>query len=176
MTTPLFTRTRPGYLISSDPALLSLPAISVAFATPMMYWCKPLPTASLRTCLSNSFNLGLYADLASPPLTSASKPKQIGLARLITDYVTIAYLTDVYVVEEEQGKGLGKWLIACVDEVLKEMGYLRRVLLLTGEGGPEGFYERELGMKRFGGAEGGMVLMNRTGAGVVQKGEKNEEG
>lgn len=141
----------------------------------MMYWCKPLPTASLQTCLSNSFNLGLYADPASPTLASPPRPKQIGLARLVTDYVTIAYLTDVYVVEEEQGKGLGKWLVACVDEVLKDMGYLRRVLLLTGEGEPERFYERELGMKRFGGAEGGMVLMNRTGDGVVQRAKRKEE-
>ena len=42
-------------------------------------------------------------------------PKQIGLARLITDYVTIAYLTDVYVLEEYQGKGLGTWLLGAVD-------------------------------------------------------------
>ena len=176
MTTALFTRTRPGYLISSSPSLLSLPAISAAFASPMMYWCKPLPTASLQTCLSNSFNLGLYTKPTDLDPASSANPKQIGFARLITDHVTLAYLTDVYVLEEEQGKGLGRWLIACMDEVLKEMGYLRRVLLITNEGGGERFYEKELGMKTWGKAEGGMVIMNRTGAGGVRWEDANEEG
>lgn len=166
----LFTRTRPGYLISSDTNLLSLPAITAAFASPALYWCKPLPTASLQACLSNSFNLGLYADHTSPD-DGASLPhspqfQQIGLARLITDQVTFAWLTDVYVVEEEKGKGLGKWLVQCVDEVLSQMSHLRRAMLITGEGGPEGFYERELGMKRFGRLEGRAIIMQRVGDGV----------
>ena len=165
-----FTRTRPGYLISSNPNLLSLPAITAAFASPALYWCKPLPTASLQACLSNSLNLGLYAD-HTPSVDAASLPpssqlRQIGLAPLITDQVTFAWLTDVYVVEEEKGKGLGKWLVQCVDEVLSQMSHLRRAMLITGEGGPEGFYERELGMKKCGRLEGRAIIMQRVGDGV----------
>lgn len=104
----------------------------------------------------------------------AEAMKQIGLARLITDYVSFAYLTDVYVVEEEQGKGLGKWLVQCVDEILNEMGHLRRAMLITEEGGPEGFYERELGMKRLGALEGGAVIMQRVGDGAVLRGKKEQ--
>ena len=78
--------------------------------------------------------------------------------------------------EEEQGKGLGRWLIACLDEVLKEMGYLRRILLRTKEGSGETFYEKELGMKRWGKAEGGMVIMNRTGPGGVRWEDGHQEG
>lgn len=40
--------------------------------------------------------------------------EQIGFARVITDYATFAYLCDVYVIEEYQGKGLGKWLMSVV--------------------------------------------------------------
>ena len=143
----------------------------------MVYWGSVLPTDALQACLDKSYNLGLYKDLT--PKTnagdSASKPTQIGLARLITDYVTFAYLTDVYVVEEEQGKGLGKWLIKCVDEVLKDMEHLRRAMLLTGEGGPENFYERELGMSRLGSPQYGTVVMNRDGEAAALKLQRKEE-
>ncbi len=40
--------------------------------------------------------------------------EQVGFARVITDYATFAYLCDVYVLEEYQGKGLGKWLMSVV--------------------------------------------------------------
>jgi GNAT superfamily N-acetyltransferase len=38
----------------------------------------------------------------------------VGLARVITDSATYAYLCDVYVLEDHRGKGLGKWLVECV--------------------------------------------------------------
>ena len=72
--------------------------------------------------------------------------------------------------DEYQGLGLGKWLVHCVDEVLSGMGDLRRAMLITGEGGPEGFYERELGMGRCGALPGGAVIMNRNGEGVSERG------
>jgi GNAT superfamily N-acetyltransferase len=39
---------------------------------------------------------------------------QVGLARVITDSATSAYLSDVYVLENHRRKGLGKWLMECV--------------------------------------------------------------
>lgn len=65
-----------------------------------------------------------------------------------------------------QGKGLGKWLVGCVGEVLEGMkGELRRALLVTSKGGRgEGFYERELGMRRMD-TEGGLVVMSLRGEG-----------
>lgn len=168
-----FTRTRDSYLISTDPTLLSPTSIAAAFASPAMYWCTPLPPASLQLLLSSSLNLGLYRSTAahSQPvgLGTGPKPEQIGLARLVTDNVTFAYLTDVYVLEEEQGKGLGTWLISCVREVLDGMEGLRRCMLVTGEGKKEGFYERELGMKRLEQGKGGLVFMNCLGKGAPDR-------
>ncbi len=65
-----------------------------------------------------------------------------------------------------QGKGLGKWLVGCVGEVLEGMkGELRRALLITRQGGGgEGFYEKELGMRRMEG-EGRLVVMSLRGEG-----------
>lgn len=184
MTTKIFERTRHPYLISSDPTLLSHDAISAAFSSPQLYWAKPLSPSALSTCIDSSFMLGLYISNIPPGgaagLATAPKPTQIGLARLITDYTTFAYLTDVFVVPEEQGNGLGKWLIQCVREVVEGMSDLRKMMLLCSEGATEKFYERELGMKRRGSsAQEGSILMQRNGRGSVnydKEAEKEDDG
>lgn len=56
--------------------------------------------------------------------------KQIGFARIITDYSTIAYLGDVYILEEYRGKGLSKWLMETIMN-FPELQGLRRWILLT---------------------------------------------
>ena len=40
--------------------------------------------------------------------------RQIGLARVVSDYAIFAYLCDVFIHEEYRGRGLGKWLIETV--------------------------------------------------------------
>jgi GNAT superfamily N-acetyltransferase len=42
--------------------------------------------------------------------------EQIGFARVVTDGGRLAYLADVFVVSDERGKGLGKWLVGKVLE------------------------------------------------------------
>jgi GNAT superfamily N-acetyltransferase len=37
--------------------------------------------------------------------------KQIGFARVVTDYATHAWLCDVFIHEDYRGRGLGKWLM-----------------------------------------------------------------
>ena len=37
--------------------------------------------------------------------------KQVGFTRVISDLVTIAYLSDVFILDNYQGKGLGKWFM-----------------------------------------------------------------
>jgi len=72
--------------------------------------------------------------------------EQIGFARFITDRVTTFYLTDVYVSAEHRGIGIGKWLVACCEEVMREAKHLRRSMLMATPGQGEKFYEQELGM------------------------------
>jgi GNAT superfamily N-acetyltransferase len=55
---------------------------------------------------------------------------QVGFARVITDRATFAYLADVYVLEEHQGRGLGKWLVETV-LAHPELQGLRRWVLAT---------------------------------------------
>ncbi|KAL1963070.1 hypothetical protein VTN77DRAFT_8716 [Rasamsonia byssochlamydoides] len=93
--------------------------------------------------------------------------EQIGLARLITDTVTFAYLTDVYILPEYQGRGLGAWLMDCVAETLSasNMPYVRRIMLVTTnralDGGQrEDYYAAKFGMKVVGVERRGELVLS----------------
>lgn len=92
---------RNGYAISTDPARLDPEAIFAYLSR--SYWANQRAQETVEKSLQHSLNFGLYLGAA-----------QVGLARVITDYATFAYLCDVYVLEEHQGGGLGKWLIDTV--------------------------------------------------------------
>ena len=136
------------YLASTSRSLIQLPFIDRAFSDPLMYWTNTAPYHDLSTMLDHSCNICIYQvqKTKCPTDASDSEPKlqQVGLARLITDYITFAYLTDVYVAPECQGRGLGKWLIKCVREVMLAMPQLRRTMLLTGHPKSVALYEQEL--------------------------------
>jgi len=56
--------------------------------------------------------------------------RQVGFARLVTDYASFAYLADVYVEEEHRGAGLSKRMM----EILFSLDWvkvLRRIMLST---------------------------------------------
>ncbi|KAL4788197.1 hypothetical protein BJX76DRAFT_353494 [Aspergillus varians] len=93
--------------------------------------------------------------------------KQIGFARLITDRYTFAYLTDVYVLPEYQGHGLGGWLLACVDELLTPLPHLRWFMLRTGGERSVNSYRGRLGMDVLdnGDLGRGAVFMGKRGRG-----------
>lgn len=114
----------------------------------MLWWARPLPEADLRKMVDHSLNIGLYIvdDQTAAADTPPSYP-MIGFARLVTDYVSFAYLTDVYILPEHQGKGLGKWMMECLDEVLKSWPGLRRTMLLTSDPNAVRLYEKMLGME-----------------------------
>jgi len=147
-----WTRRDPGtkvvYLISTRREYLSLAFINDAFSSPDMSWARRMPEPHLESMLDNSLTLGLYTTEPRPAAdteedSSTATPsiyshlRQIGMARLITDYTTLAYLTDVYVLPSHRGKGHAAWLAKCVAECVTNMergaqGAWRRTLLLTG--------------------------------------------
>ncbi|MGC1162975.1 MAG: GNAT family N-acetyltransferase, partial [Candidatus Sulfotelmatobacter sp.] len=51
-------------------------------------------------------------------------------ARVISDFATIAYVGDVFVVETHRGRGLGKWLMQCIVQH-PALQNLRRWILTT---------------------------------------------
>jgi ribosomal protein S18 acetylase RimI-like enzyme len=96
--------------ISSDPARLDLSN---------SYWAAGRPREVVAKSLANSLCFGAY-----------DGARQVGLARVVTDRATFAYLCDVYVEPEYRGRGVGKRLMAAV-AAHPELQGLRRFHLVT---------------------------------------------
>ena len=109
--------TRGEYTISTDPALLGLDVIHQFLTS--SYWAAGVPREVVQRSIEHSLPFGLY-----------KRARQIGFARVVTDYATFAYLADVFVIDEFRGEGLGKWLIEVV-MTHPELAGLRRWMLAT---------------------------------------------
>ena len=103
--------------VTTDPARQDVDAIH-AYLT-RAYWCEGIPREIVERDVQNSLCFGLFDGAA-----------QVGLARVVTDHATFAYLCDVYVLESYQGRGLGKWLTECV-MLHPQLQGLRRFNLAT---------------------------------------------
>ncbi|KAJ0143383.1 hypothetical protein CTA2_1271, partial [Colletotrichum tanaceti] len=89
----------------------------------------------------------------------------VGLARIFTDYVTIGYLADIYVLPSHQGKGLAPWLMECLNDVLDEWPDLRRFLLLTSSPQASKLYKKALGTFEWGKSHSGkLYLLEKRGS------------
>ncbi|KAE8366455.1 hypothetical protein BDV27DRAFT_143631 [Aspergillus caelatus] len=154
---------RGDYLVSTDPDLLQVDAVNAALGSEMVWWAGDLPAAALQEALHSSLCLGLYqkAPMETPNgARSSSTSNGIGLVRVITDNVTFAYLTDVYILDGHRGSGLGRWVLEILNEKLRSWPHLRRVMLLTTD--KMHLFSRNLGMKdyrEFDGMKGVSIAM-----------------
>jgi GNAT superfamily N-acetyltransferase len=110
--------TKEGYLITTDKSLMQPETIHRWLST-KAYWCKDIPYDTVKLAFDNSYCAGVLKE-----------GKQVGYARLITDYATFAYLADVYLEEEHRGKGLSKQMMNTLmeEDWVKK---LRRIMLAT---------------------------------------------
>lgn len=108
---------RDNFTISTDPSRLDRDAIAGFLAR--AYWAAGRPRGHTERALDHSLVFGLY-----------DGDRQIGLARVVSDYAVFAYLCDVFIHEEYRGHGLGKWLIETAMEH-PELKDVRRWLLVT---------------------------------------------
>ena len=111
-------RERDGYVISTDPGRLDHDAILALLAD--TYWARNIPSEVLRRSIGNAHPFGLYR----------ADGRQVGYARVVTDYVRFAWLSDVVVGEEERGHGLGKWLVGTILDH-EPLRHVDRWLLVT---------------------------------------------
>lgn len=93
--------TKAHYLISTDNSKLDLNVIHDFLR--QSYWALNRPLPVVQRSVENSLCFGVY-----------ERGKQIGFARVISDFATFAYLADVFILMTHRGKGLGKWLIECI--------------------------------------------------------------
>ncbi|RYE53633.1 MAG: N-acetyltransferase [Sphingobacteriales bacterium] len=106
------------FLITTDKDKLDIVAIH-DFLSKHSGWSDNIPFERVKTSIENSLNFGLFHN-----------NKQVGFARVISDFSTIAYLGDIYVLDSYRGKGLSKKLMDVVMSHPDLQG-LRRWILLT---------------------------------------------
>lgn len=116
-----------GYFVSFDQDLID-PAFVIKEITTSYWGSWRTPIIILRS-MEHSICAGLYKRdriTGDHEDFSHSVDTQVGFARVVTDYSTIAYLCDVVVAKAEQGRGLGKFLIdACLHHPeLKDRAWL----------------------------------------------------
>ena len=106
------------FTISTDKQKMDVYAIH-DFLANHSEWSRHIPFEKVKLSIDNSLNFGLF-----------HQNQQIGFARVISDFSTIAYLGDIYVLEAYRGQGLSKKLMDAVIEHPHLQG-LRRWILLT---------------------------------------------
>ena len=109
--------TRGEYVISTDPQRLDADVIQGFLAR--SYWAQHRSRERMARAIEHSIPFGLYQGR-----------KQIGFARVVTDYATMAWLADVFVDETYRGHGLGVWLVDTATN-LPELLEVRRFIPST---------------------------------------------
>ena len=104
--------------ISCDPARLDT-ALIHDFLCNQSHWARGVPLATVERSLAHSLCFGAYAG-----------HDQVGLARVVTDRATFAWLADVFVLEARRGERIG---VALMDAVIAhpDIQGLRRFCLVT---------------------------------------------
>jgi len=89
--------------ISTDPNRLNIEFIAEFISE--SYWAKGRTSGNMQTCIDNSLNFGVY--LAD---------KQIGFARVVSDFGHFAYIMDLFIHESFRGKAYSKKLMGYIME------------------------------------------------------------
>lgn len=69
------------------------------------YWAKGRTIEAVKISIKHCLCFGVYIE-----------NKQIGFARIATDYVVFAYLMDVFILPEHRGNGYSKQLMKTINE------------------------------------------------------------
>ncbi|HYX41812.1 MAG TPA: GNAT family N-acetyltransferase, partial [Pyrinomonadaceae bacterium] len=93
---------RGAFEISTERARLDY-GVLYDFLSRESYWARGRTLEVIRRSIEHSLPFGLY-----------TAGRQIGFARVVTDYATFAWLADVFVLAEFRGQGLAQWLMQVI--------------------------------------------------------------
>jgi GNAT superfamily N-acetyltransferase len=110
-------RKRDNFTISTDKERLDRETIHDFLRG--SYWARGIPGELVDRSIENSLCFGLY-----------DADRQVGFARVISDYATFGYLADVFVVESHRGRGLATWFMETVMSH-PDLEGIRRWMLVT---------------------------------------------
>jgi GNAT superfamily N-acetyltransferase len=120
MSETTYTQHLGDYCLSTDKSRLDIDVIH-HYLSVDSYWAKGIPRHIVEKSLAHSWCFGIYHG-----------NDQVGFGRLTTDYSTFAYLADVFVLPAHRGKGLSKWMMACI-MAQPEISGMRRIMLATSD-------------------------------------------
>ncbi len=92
------------------------------------YWSKNIPAATLKSAMQNSLNVIAFEN-----------GEFAGYARIVTDYTTVAYLCDVFVLPAFRNKRIAHFMMGQIHSYEPLKG-LRRWVLITRDA--HGLYEK----------------------------------
>ena len=116
--TQIVEHRRGEFVISTDRARLDLDVVHNFLTN--CYWAEGIPRDVVVTSIEHALCFGIYDGSGA----------HVGFARVISDFATIAYVGDVFVLESHRGRGLGKWLMECITQH-PALQNLRRWILTT---------------------------------------------
>lgn len=90
------------YTVSTDRDRLDLGMVT-RFLAEESYWARGIPAEVMSRAVQGSLCFGVYHG-----------DRQVGFARVVTDYATFGHIMDVFVLPEHRGEGLGKLLMECI--------------------------------------------------------------
>lgn len=117
-----------SYVVTTDPARINVDEIHTMLA--QTYWSANIRRDIVETALRNSI-VALAID--------ASTGSIVGVARVVTDHATFAYLCDVFVLPAHRGQGLSRRLLEELEQ-WPTLGTVRRWCLVTRDA--HGLYEK----------------------------------
>jgi GNAT superfamily N-acetyltransferase len=106
------------FTISTDKSRLNARLVH-DYLSNTAYWSKGRSLETVVKSIEHSLCFGVYKG-----------NYQVGFARVVTDYATFAWMCDVFILDDYQGQGLGKWLVTCIISH-PELASLRLILLAT---------------------------------------------
>jgi GNAT superfamily N-acetyltransferase len=106
-----------GYRLTEDRAEIDAVAAHAFLTT--SYWAKGIPQDTVAEAIAGSLCVAVLHE-----------GRQVGMVRIISDFATTAYLTDVYVLDEHRERGLASAMLAYL-RAHPRLQRLRRWILFT---------------------------------------------
>lgn len=105
------------YCITNDKEIIYSHLLEIKKLLERSYWANKRDVETIKLSIEHSVCYGIL---------DVERDCLVAFARVITDYATMYYLTDVIVDEQYRGQGLGKQLVKSVtdSEILKGYGLL----------------------------------------------------
>ena len=93
------------FYTSTDKSRLDVDMIE-RFLSERSYWAKGRKRETIVKSIKNSLCFGVYT----------GDHRQVGFARVLSDFAVFAWIMDVFILEDFRGRGLGKLLMRAITE------------------------------------------------------------